>query len=393
MELKIKLGQYKNVNSTNVDDYNKIFLTKTESITTQYDTVNVLNVSDLYNNERQNCNRYKIYGKIEYLSLINNITSDYDSFIDLITPLPDYEDGFEFDKKTFENSFKFYLVKPSSETYRNVFTNTYVGKYEVISDLSNFKIFNAGYSVNLFNEKEFVHSFDIDVNLSGATDYFNHPINELFIYCLYQPQLNGSDISEIIEVKKYDSTGTSYYEQSLVTDMGFGNIFEGNLVSFDSSEYLLTTIDEFTHRIETFYSGASASLRWTYNPLIPIRISYMSDEYKIENISGTSYESIITIPYYAIKFNNDGSYIWRDILEKGYIDPLSTIGVNYPFVNNKHYVFSPLILAVKPDMSHPNTYIMFNQMIMDSYTIKSYSNKNTTNFGGNCDSVTIDCCS
>lgn len=389
--IKIKLGIYKNVDSTNVDDYYKINLNKNESTTTQYDTFNILDVSELYNTERQNCERFKIYGKFDYLSLINNIDSSYNSFIELITSLPDYIDGIEVDKKTLENSFKFYLVKPSYDEYRNVYGNTYVRKYEVISDLNNIKLFNAGYSVNIFNDKQYSYSFDLEINLSGNTDYFNHPINELFIYCQYQPQKNGDDVDELFEIKKYNSSGDSYYEQYTGGTLYNSDIFEGNLVSFDKSQYLLSTIDEFTHRIETFYE--STSLRWVYNSLLPIRISYMSDEYKIENITGTSYESIITIPDNAIEYDSNGNYIWRDVLDKGYIDPISQIGVSYPFLNNKHYIFTPQILSVQPDMSHPNTYIMLNQLINNQYNINSYSNKNTSSFGNSCDMSEINCCS
>lgn len=389
--IKIKLGRYNNVDSTNVDDFYKINLNKKESTTTQYDTFNILDVSELYNNERQNCERFKIYGKFDYLSLINNIDSNYNSFIELITSLPDYIDGVEVDKKTLENSFKFYLVKPSNDEYRNVYGNTYVRKYDIISDLNDFKLFNAGYSVNVFNDKQYSYSFDLEINLSGNTDYFNHPINELFIYCQYQPQANGDDINELFEIKKYNTTGGSYYEQYTGGTLINLDIFEGNLVSFDKSQYLLTTVDEFTHRIETFYE--STSLRWVYNPLLPIRISYMSDEYKIENITGTSYESIITIPDNAIEYDSTGNYIWRDVLDKGYVDPISQIGVSYPFLNNKHYIFTPQILNVQPDMSHPNTYVMLNQLIANQYKINSYSNKNTSSFGNSCDTSEINCCS
>lgn len=393
-ELKIKLGQYKNVDSTNVDDYCKINLNRNESILTQYDTFNILDVSNLYNVERQECERYKIYGKIEYLSMINNSLSGYTSFSELISWVPDYYSGSPIIKKTIENSFKFYLVKPSGLEYRSIGNNQYVRKYDVISNLNNFKLFNAGYSTNVFNDSEYIFSLDCEVDLSNTVDFFQHPINELFIYCEYQPTSNGFGIAEKLEIKQYDSNGGTSYSQYTPSVLISGSTFDGNLISFVVSDYTLSTIDEFTHRIETFYdSGGTESLRWYYNSLIPIRISYMSDEYKIENISGTSYEDILRVPTYAVEFNSNGSYIWKDILDKGYIDPISNIGVDYPFVNNKHYVYNNIILSVQPDMTHINTNILFNSVILNSFKNKGYNNKNTTSLGNSCDTSDINCCS
>lgn len=393
-ELKIKLGQYRNVNSTNADEFDKINLLKNESILTQYDTFNVLDVSELYNTERKNCKRYKIYGKFEYLSLLNNSLKNYTSFSELITWNPDYIEGVLVNKKNIENSFKFYLVKPSASEYTSIGNNQYIRKYDVISNISDLKIFNAGYSVNLFNDCEYIFSFEIDVDLSNTYDFFNHLINEVFLYCEYQPSKSGYDFDEILEIKKYDSMGGSYYETYSPTEHVSGDTFDGNLVSFVVSDYMLNSIDEFTHRIETFYeSGGTESIRWYYNPLIPIRISYMSDEYQIENISGTSYENIIKIPEYASEFDSNGNYIWRDILENGYVDPLTNNGVNFPFLNNKHYVYSNIILSIQPDMSHINTYLMFNQTILNNYNLIGYKNKNTKQFGNACDNSNIDCCS
>ena len=393
-ELKIKLGQYNNVDSTNVDDYCKINLNRNESILTQYDTFNILDVTNLYNTERQECERYKIYGKIEYLSMFNNVLSGYTSLNELISWVPDYFSGSPIIKKTIENSFKFYLVKPSAEEYRSIENNQYVRKYDVISNLNNFKLFNAGYSTNVFNDLEYIFSFDCEIDLSNTVDYFQHPINELFLYCEYQPLSSGYGISEKLEIKVYDSTGGTSYIQHTPIELSSGSTFDGNLISFVVSDYTLNSIDEFTHRIETYYeSGGTESLRWYYNSLIPIRISYMSDEYKIENISGTSYEDIIKVPSYATQFDSNGSYIWRDILDKGYIDPISNIGVNYPFVNNKHYIYNNITLSVQPDMSHINTYLLFNTMVFNSYTNKGYNNKKTTSFGGSCDTSDVSCCS
>jgi len=73
------------------------------------------------------------------------------------------------------------------------------------------------------------------------------------------------------------------------------------------------------------------------------------------------------IPDYATIIEDDGKYVWRDIVPQGYTEPLTGLGVDYPFFNGKRYLFSPLILDVIPNLStdydtHPNTILVFNEI-------------------------------
>lgn len=45
------------------------------------------------------------------------------------------------------------------------------------------------------------------------------------------------------------------------------------------------------------------------------------------------------------------NYVWRDLLDIGYIEPSSLLGVEYPFVNGRHYIFDYTKLFIKPDMT------------------------------------------
>ena len=119
---------------------------------------------------------------------------------------------------------------------------------------------------------------------------------------------------------------------------------------------------------------------WKYNPLFPIRIDYLANEYKIENISGTTE---VNIPDYAIKLDNKGNYIWRDKLDKGFIDNLYNIGVDHPFVNGKHYVYSNHIIKLVPDLSDSFTHTKFQSIIMNGYSPID-NNTDIDNYGKLC---------
>jgi len=105
-------------------------------------------------------------------------------------------------------------------------------------------------------------------------------------------------------------------------------------------------------------------LQWKYNPFIPLRLRYFTEQAYGANISGTSYEQTSSIPAYATEYptGGTGNYVWRNILEQGYIDPLTEIGVDYPFVNKKRYLFSTIVLDIVPDLNDANTLAVFSQL-------------------------------
>ena len=65
---------------------------------------------------------------------------------------------------------------------------------------------------------------------------------------------------------------------------------------------------------------------------------------------------------------NDGKYVWRNILPQGYTDPITNLGVDYPFFNGRRYLFEPIVFDVIPNLSedddfkHQNTLDVFNEI-------------------------------
>ena len=80
--MEILLNSYKNVASVNVDSYDKVELFNKPTEITEYDIRNVLSASDVFEAEREANQIYRIYGKIEYMSLLNGLKLNYNQFQD-----------------------------------------------------------------------------------------------------------------------------------------------------------------------------------------------------------------------------------------------------------------------------------------------------------------------
>jgi len=74
------------------------------------------------------------------------------------------------------------------------------------------------------------------------------------------------------------------------------------------------------------------------------------------------------IPDYAKMIEADGKYVWRDILPQGYIDPITNLGVDYPFFNKRRYLFEAIVFDVPPNLTtdtltkHQNTLDVFDEI-------------------------------
>ena len=72
---QILLNSLKNVNSVNVDNYEKIELSNKRALINEYDISNIISATDIFDAEREANEIYRIYGKIEYISLLNGLNN------------------------------------------------------------------------------------------------------------------------------------------------------------------------------------------------------------------------------------------------------------------------------------------------------------------------------
>ena len=516
-KLQILLGSCKNVNSVDVDNFQKIELENKPAPILEYDIRNALSATEIFDAEREANEDYRIYGKIEYLSLLNGLKATYSKLEDFFLPAPqnsnnmnifksfdfyllkagtgytrttggtitvlginsinylinetfgswvtaspsNYPTGWissvgpgSYMQQTAEYHAKFVLgsqiinlislvkdiplsygtftmetnissVSPSfdsamdgisiifyqNETFITSFqlltdgigykkieftlpevsgitkvaiivgsisksitmdyfklyqsgssdgstTNSlkgYVRYFDVLTELQDFEIYNAGFSNNVYGDQVYSFNFNKDFNISPYVDDFGFPATELFLYAQYK--FNHSN-----ETMLRTSWGTTGIEETVAFNpvkLHIGDRVYGDLIEYSKSNFLQFQSSPQTYYINTPYDAGV--LQWMYNPIIPFRLRYFYDNLNSANTGSTSYEQQSTIPYYATSLG-DGNFIWRDIVPQGNVDPLTGLGVDYPFMNKKRYLFSSVILDVKPNLSDSQTFNVFSEI-------------------------------
>ena len=349
--MQILLNSNKNINSINVDTYQRLQLENKQTLITEYNINNVLSATEIFDAEREASNVYRIYGRIEYLSLLNGLSSQYTSLSNFFLP------QVTVNSKTILNSFAFYLVKPGTN-YGTFIGNTsqYVRYFDVIATPNDFEIYNAGFSKNVYKEQTYAFSINRDIDIGIYSDNFGFPLTELFLFAVYLPNVNGNQYTESLYRTAWDASGSPNKQPIYQTNYNVGDRIYGDLINYDNQSFTQTQITGQTYYIETPYRDDSnyvQSLEWEYNPFISLPLRYFSSSLNQANTGTTVYEQAGTIPYYAVSIG-DGNYVWREILPQGYFDPASNLGVDYPFVNQKRYLFSSLILSISPSLL-PNT--------------------------------------
>jgi hypothetical protein len=200
------------------------------------------------------------------------------------------------------------------------------------------------------------------------------------------------------QIKKYLglSINTNFNKIDGVDSVSIGDNFMCDLVRFDKSNFDISTVDTqeyfFTKRLNlpdtedtmdvisantitysaNSINGVMIDFAYKLNPFIPIKIREYSNYVEVGNPSNMDY-----IPDYAIN-NDENNKVWRDLLDIGYVEFESGKGVDYSFINGSHYIYSHLLLQIKPDMDVNNSYKTYRSYFM-THEITHYS-KNINRF-------------
>ena len=388
--IQIQLGSTKNVNSTNVDTFDKISFENQRKEILEYNIRNILSITDVFEQERQNTSIYRIYGGLEYLSILNGLKRDYQYISDFFIR-KSYNQFFNTSQyKNIFTSFDFYLLRPSGYTYLEDTENEYVTQFEVIATPDDFDLFKAGYSRNIFDEPKYTFIFNKDFDITNWTDGFGFPITELYLYPKYIKATNSYG-SESVSATTWLNDGTESIIPLYSENLNIGDVIRGNKIKYQKSNFLQILERPQTHYISTPYTSENVTsyydegdIIWKYEPFIPLKLRYFSNEVSRANTGGTSYDEVSDIPTYATHLGN-GNMVWREILDQGYIDPLTGDGVDYPFVNKRRYLFSNAVLNVIPDLNDDKTSKIFEEI--------NFNNPSTLNNNplGNLDNIGKPC--
>lgn len=165
--MEILLNSLKNVHSVNVDNYEKVELTRKVGAINEYDIRNILSATEIFDAEREANPVYRIYGKIEYMSLLNGLRNNYINFSDFFAPQLS-------NSKNVLTSFNFYLVRPATSGYTQIFsggsTILYERFFQVVATPSDFEIFPAGFSNNVYGEQAYAFNFNRDFDITPYVD-------------------------------------------------------------------------------------------------------------------------------------------------------------------------------------------------------------------------------
>jgi hypothetical protein len=362
--VEILLNSLKNVHSVNVDNYEKVELTRKVGAINEYDIRNILSATEIFDAEREANPNYRIYGKIEYMSLLNGLRNNYTLFSDFFSPKLT-------NSKNLLNSFEFYLVKPATSGYTSAGSSIkYVRYFQVIATPNDFEIFPAGFSNNVYGEQAYAFNFNKDFDVTPYVDYFGFPLTELFLYAQYLPSTSPV---ETLSGTTWSTAGVaipfSFAPATLISGETVQSTFGvkiGDIIEYSKEDFLQVESTPQTFKIITPYNAGR--LVWKYNPFIPFQLRYFASELNQVNTGSTSYDQTTEIPYYATPIGY-GNFVWRNILAQGYTDPTTNLGVNYPFVNKKRYLFSNIILDVVPDLNDPATLAAFAEVWYSRYAV------------------------
>lgn len=279
MDIKqeILLGSEKNIDSINVDSYGKIELTNNTSVLTEFTVNDVVNSTEVFDAEREQNQVYRIYGRIEWMSLLNGLKAGYSQLEDYFNPV------YASTSKNLIDSFDFYLVAPATGVTYGSFSGSSSGlkkrSFQVIAGKDDFIIYNAGFTNNVYGEQVYGFNFKSDFDVSEYYDKLGFPLTELFLYAQYKPSGTSEQMSRI----NFLSNGTIDKVSLTTKDLSIGDIVENHqgsdiqdIIFYDDEEYLQEQRIPQTFYIRTsYYEGFQKWLEWSYNPFIPFRLRYL----------------------------------------------------------------------------------------------------------------------
>jgi len=277
-KVEILLGSEKNINSVNTDSYTRIELTNESSELTEFNINDVVDSTEVFDQERQDNPNYRLYGRIEWMSLLNGVKNGSKILEDYFNP------QYTGDSKNLKDSFDFYVVAPHpSDAYTTVGGDPTkrARSFIVVGGKDDIEIYDAGFTNNVYGEQVFAFSFKSDYDVSGLYDYFGFPVTELFLYIQYK-KLPTEEMSRTT----WDGSGNPDNDNIFTTkDLVVGDDVENHsgsnivdVIEYIEDEYFQQQIDQQVFYIRTPYAPGTQWLEWSYNPFIPFQLRYLSDE-------------------------------------------------------------------------------------------------------------------
>jgi len=289
----------------------------------------------------------------------------------------------------------------------------YVRRNKILTSVEDSILVKAGFEQNIFNSKTksepavltpnnlartsvkeggqaYTLSFNNDVDLNGLIDNQKRPLLELYFTTIWKgyfgwtnplkqgfefnlPLVNGVPSPWWNVANPYSDanipTGTYFSPPPLLQgpftyqqNLNVGDIIDGDYCEYNGYNQTERVISNLKHKF-TFnnviftldtIAPQNNQFGYYYKPHNPITIRTLSNYIEEGNAI-----NVVGIPSYAYYSNLSNSFRWRDIYPYGFLDA-DGIGVDYPFINGKHYPFVNTIFRLIPEgtnTANENQYI------------------------------------
>lgn len=271
---------------------------------------------------------------------------------------------------TTPNNPKFKILEGTPSEY-------YVRQYKVLTT-NKYEVYKCGFSSSIYpktivnklgiGNKTWLYHFNEDINVEPLIDNLNRPITDLYLGYIKRAGQNTFPWSKVVAGWDFNSefinTQNGLETISNFTTNGVGTIEKSNLdssylgdyVEYNSLEIKEKVLSKIVHR---FGKASKPDAEGYYlNPFKKLKIMDFSSVIETSSLL----EEVENIPNYAEIYPNlDIS--WRDLMEIGFINPDDNSGVDYPFVNGKHYFYGNYNFYLRRQ-------IVRNDKVLDTSNIK-----------------------
>lgn len=243
----------------------------------------------------------------------------------------------------------------------------YVRKFELLTT-NSYDVYPCAFSSNIYSDTSdptigtandtWMFQFNQDIDVERLRDNRGGPISEFYYTIIRRAGKNPYNFShvtadwdfnyetsntsnglEFISINNPNGIGSVEKYSARTETIGVdgdiipidGDNYVGDFVDYNSKELREVTVSDVIHRFGLSINPNGEG--YYYKPFKKLQVRKYSDIIETA-ISG---ETVIDIPdnyetYY------DGSIAWRDLLTIGYFEE-GVNGVEYPFVNGKHYFY------------------------------------------------------
>jgi len=259
-----------------------------------------------------------------------------------------------------------------------IITSNYI---DITLPKRDYDLYQSGYEVDIFNREKYLFNFK-EIDISEHKDYLGRNISDIYLTFIKRPGESP---------KNFTSTDVFFYDYSLksggsglklkwvdnnnelVTNYNSnsenintnkiknkGDKYFGDIVEYLVSNLEENIIIEPIFRFNTKERDDNLETNgFIYKPhhRIPIRKFSTS-------IEQFDFSDVAEFPNYAESYK--GKFLWRDLLDKGFIED-TVNGVDYPFLNNNHYIFNVFNLTLKPQNPELIDGFIINEDIVNNF--------------------------